>query len=52
MARAGKAGRALALLPWLIAGETARIRGFFQARREYRKAGAFENPPAAREVRA
>ena len=52
MARAGRAGRALALLPWLIAGETARIRGFFQARREYRKAGAFENPPAAREVRA
>lgn len=52
MARAGKAGRALALLPWLLAGETARIRGFFQARREYRKAGAFENPPAAREVRA
>ena len=52
MARAGKAGRALTLLPWLIAGETARIRGFFQARREYRKAGAFENPPAAREVRA
>ncbi|HSP93017.1 MAG TPA: glycosyltransferase [Thermoanaerobaculia bacterium] len=52
MARARKAGRALALLPWLLAGETARIRGFFQARREYRKAGAFENPPAAREVRA
>jgi glycosyltransferase involved in cell wall biosynthesis len=52
MARAGKAGRALALLPWLLAGETARIRGFFQARREYRKVGAFENPPAAREVRA
>ena len=52
MARAGKAGRALALLPWLLAGETARIRGFFRARREYRKVGAFENPPAAREVRA
>ncbi len=52
MARAGKAGRALALFPWLVAGETARIRGFFQARREYRKAGVFENPPAAREVRA
>ncbi len=51
MARAGRAGRALALFPWLLAGETARIRGFFQARREYRKAGAFENPPAAREVR-
>ncbi len=52
MARAGRAGRALALFPWLLAGETARIRGFFQARREYRKAGTFENPPAAREVRA
>ncbi len=52
MFRAGKAGRALALYPWLLAGEMARIRGFFQARREYRKAGAFENPPAAREVRA
>ena len=52
MARAGRAGRALALFPWLLAGETARIRGFLQARREYRKAGTFENPPAAREVRA
>ena len=52
MARAGRAGRALALLPWLLAGETARIRGFFQARREYRTAGVFEDPPAAREVRA
>ena len=52
MARAGKTGRALALFPWLLAGEIARIRGFFQARREYRKAGTFENPPAAREVRA
>jgi glycosyltransferase involved in cell wall biosynthesis len=52
MARAGRAGRALALFRWLLAGEMARIRGFFQARREYRKAGSFENPPAAREVRA
>jgi glycosyltransferase involved in cell wall biosynthesis len=52
MARAGRAGRALALFPWLFAGEIARIRGFFQARREYRSAGTFESPPAAREVRA
>ena len=51
MARAGRAGRALALFPWLLAGEAARIRGFFRARREYRTAGAFENPPAAHEVR-
>jgi glycosyltransferase involved in cell wall biosynthesis len=52
MARVGKAGRGLALLPWLFAGEVARIRGFFQARREYRRAGSFENPPAAPELRA
>lgn len=52
MVRAGKAGKALALFPWLVAGEIARIRGFFQARREYRKAGAFESPPAARELKA
>ena len=52
MTRAGKTGRAIALLPWLFAGEVARIRGFLQARREYRKAGSFESPPAARELRA
>jgi glycosyltransferase involved in cell wall biosynthesis len=52
MVRAGKAVRALSLFPWLVAGEMARIRGFFQARREYRRAGVFENPPAAREMRA
>jgi glycosyltransferase involved in cell wall biosynthesis len=52
MARAGRAGRALALSPWLFAGEIARIRGFLRARREYRNAGTFESPPAAREVRA
>ncbi len=34
MVRAGYAGRAVTLLPWLIAGEFARIRGFFAARRE------------------
>ncbi|HKA38083.1 MAG TPA: hypothetical protein VKH43_14755, partial [Thermoanaerobaculia bacterium] len=52
MIRAGKASRAIALFPWLVAGEVARIRGFFQARREYRRAGVFENPPAGREIRA
>jgi glycosyltransferase involved in cell wall biosynthesis len=52
LVRAGKAGRAIALLPWLFAGEVARIRGFFQARKEYRRAGSFESPPAARELKA
>jgi hypothetical protein len=35
MARAGYAGRALALFPWLVAGEIHRIRGFFDARRQH-----------------
>ena len=34
MVVAGLAGRALALFPWLVAGEVARIRGFLVARRE------------------
>jgi glycosyltransferase involved in cell wall biosynthesis len=34
MARAGYAARAVTLLPWLVAGEVHRIRGFFEARRE------------------
>ena len=34
MARAGYAARAVALFPWLVAGEVHRIRGFFEARRE------------------
>ncbi len=42
MVRAGFAGRAVALFPWLVAGEVARIRGFLQARREYKSAGVFE----------
>jgi glycosyltransferase involved in cell wall biosynthesis len=46
MVRHRKGARALALLPWLVAGEIARIQGFFQARREYREAGRFENPPS------
>ena len=52
MIRAGKGLRAIVLFPWLVAGEIARIRGFFQARREHRRTGVFENPPAAREMRA
>jgi glycosyltransferase involved in cell wall biosynthesis len=36
MARAGKAGKAVALLPWLFAGEIARIKGFLGARPEAR----------------
>ena len=34
MARAGYAGRAVALFPWLFTGEVHRIRGFFEAKRE------------------
>ncbi|HEY3171904.1 MAG TPA: glycosyltransferase family 2 protein [Thermoanaerobaculia bacterium] len=34
MVRAGYAGRAVALFPWLVAGEMYRIRGFFEARHE------------------
>jgi glycosyltransferase involved in cell wall biosynthesis len=52
MARAGAAGKSLRLFPWLVAGEVARIRGFFDARRRFRKAGSFEHPAAAREVNA
>lgn len=36
MLRAGHLGKAVALLPWLVAGEAARIRGFLQARRDAR----------------
>ncbi len=52
MARAGAAGRAIRLFPWLVAGEIARIRGFFEARRQFREAGDFERPAAAHEVNA
>jgi glycosyltransferase involved in cell wall biosynthesis len=50
MVRAGRGGRAAALLPWLFAGEVARIRGFFLARRE----ASAQRPAdeAAREARA
>jgi len=36
--------RALALIPWLVAGEIARIQGFLSARRRYKRSGAFERP--------
>jgi glycosyltransferase involved in cell wall biosynthesis len=42
MLRAGYAGRAAALLPWLLAGEVARIRGFLEARRQFHRSGGFE----------
>ncbi|HVN33053.1 MAG TPA: glycosyltransferase family 2 protein [Thermoanaerobaculaceae bacterium] len=37
MLRAGQGGRAVALFPWLVAGEIARIRGFLDARRDARR---------------
>jgi glycosyltransferase involved in cell wall biosynthesis len=46
MARAGYAGRAVSLFPWLLAGEIERIRGFLQLRRETRA-----SPSAAPAVR-
>jgi glycosyltransferase involved in cell wall biosynthesis len=52
MAWAGAAGKALRLFPWLVSGEVARIRGFFDARRRFRKAGSFEHPATTREVNA
>ena len=52
MTRAGRAGRAVRLFPWLFAGEVARIRGFFEARRQFRRDGDFERPADAREARA
>ena len=36
--------RAFALMPWLAAGEIARIQGFLEARRQYKSSGAFERP--------
>jgi glycosyltransferase involved in cell wall biosynthesis len=35
MVRAGYAGKAVSLFPWLVAGEVHRIRGFFDARKEW-----------------
>ncbi len=52
MIRAGYAGRAVALFPWLLTGEIARIRGFLQARRERKSHASIEVAEAAREARA
>jgi glycosyltransferase involved in cell wall biosynthesis len=51
MVKAGHAGRAIALFPWLFAGELARIRGFLEARRENR-GGAFRSSESEGEARA
>ncbi len=42
MIRAGHGGRAVALFPWLLAGEVARIQGFFRARRVHLRAAQAE----------
>lgn len=55
MSRAGLVARAVALSPWLITGEVARIQGFLNARRQYKASGVFERPPetsSPREARA
>jgi len=44
MARAGHAGRAAALFPWLVAGEVYRIRGFFEARAESKERSGEVSP--------
>jgi len=49
MIRSGRIARAAALFPWLVAGELARIRGFLQARRQFKRTGIFER---AREMEA
>jgi len=51
MIRSGRASRAVILLPWLFVGEIARIAGFLQARRQFKRTGAFELPRKI-EVRA
>jgi glycosyltransferase involved in cell wall biosynthesis len=42
MARGGRLGRGLLLSPWLFAGEVARISGFLEARRQFKRSGGFE----------
>jgi hypothetical protein len=49
MVRCGRIARAPALFPWLVAGELARIFGFLQARRQFKRTGIFER---AREMEA
>ena len=40
MVRAGHAGKAVTLFPWLFTGEVARIKGFYLSRREHLRAAA------------
>jgi len=40
MIRAGHAGKAVTLFPWLVAGEVARIRGFLESRRDARRSNS------------
>jgi len=49
MVRSGRILRAVTLFPWLVAGELARIVGFLQARRHFKRTGIFER---AREMEA
>lgn len=42
LGRAGLLGRGLVLSPWLFAGEVARISGFLEARRQFKREGSFE----------
>jgi glycosyltransferase involved in cell wall biosynthesis len=42
MLRAGRGRRAVALFPWFVFGEVARIVGFLEARRQFKRSGGFE----------
>jgi glycosyltransferase involved in cell wall biosynthesis len=52
MIRAGYPGKAVTLFPWLLAGEIARIEGFFQARRARRLHGESPAAEARNQARA
>ncbi len=43
MIRARRMMRAVSLLPWFVAGEIARIVGFLEARRQFKRSGGFES---------
>jgi hypothetical protein len=40
MIRAGHAGKAVTLFPWLVAGEVSRVRGFLESRRDARRSNS------------
>jgi glycosyltransferase involved in cell wall biosynthesis len=44
LARSRYALRAVTIFPWLVAGEIARIQGFLEARRQFKRSGVFERP--------